>query len=181
MFYLGSYLATSCNYPNLTMDTCMTDASPLLYLAFRCSGRCCLTRSAIWSSCLVTSTSDTTSRGWNHWLRITAPGKEGKKCTKRKSTNNFIYRMCWQRFFLSIRIKILQEKFIVRTLFVVVKNTMEVNMEGFQKYLIFQVQNKYWYTCIPFSNFCSPGGSSKWAFHWTLKCRCRMWRSNFTA
>lgn len=181
MFYLGSYLATSCNYPNLTMDTCMTDASPLLYLAFRCSGRCCLTRSAIWSSCLVTSISDTTSRGWNHWLRITAPGKEGKKCTKRKSTNNFMYRMCWQRFFLSIRIKILQEKFIVRTLFVVVKNTMEVNMEGFQKYLIFQVQNKYWYTCIPFSNFCSPGGSSKWAFHWTLKCRCRMWRSNFTA
>lgn len=178
------YLATSCNNPYLTMDTCITNVSPWLYLANRCSGRCCLTRSAIWSSCLVTSISDTTSRGWNHWLRITAPEKKGKKCTKRKSTILF---MCWKRFILYIRINILQQKFIVRTLCGVMKNTMEVSKIishswGFQKYLlIFWVQNNYWYTFIPFSNFCSPGGCSRWAFHWMVRCRCRMLRSNFTA
>lgn len=49
-----------------------------------------------------------------------------EKSVPRESLQTILC-MCWQRFFLSIRIKILQEKFIVRTLFVVVKNTMEVS------------------------------------------------------
>lgn len=68
-------------------------------------------------------------------IRLLAVGTTGsglqplgrkEKSVPRESLQTILC-MCWQRFFLSIRIKILQEKFIVRTLFVVVKNTMEVS------------------------------------------------------